>query len=151
MFGRKGYFIMKKGTLRETAGFTLLEILVALAVMAIAVTIIIQLFSANLRAVSRAGGMTAAAIRADARMRELLLEPVLAEKSWSEETDDGYRLDASIAEVLKERTDNLPVKLMEVILTIHWMEGRKEKSISLQSQKIAEKATQDGKNFTARN
>jgi type II secretion system protein I len=138
---------LKSDTKTGTDGFTLLEILVALAVMAIAVTIILQLFSVNLRAVSAAGDMTEATIRAESRMRELLLEPVLMEKSWSETTDDGYRLDVSMTEVLKDRTDNLPIKLMEVILTIHWIEGRKEKSFSLKSQKTVDKIVQDVKNY----
>jgi prepilin-type N-terminal cleavage/methylation domain-containing protein len=139
MFDKKRQSIMKSGTRTGTDGFTLLEILVALAIMAIAVTLILQLFSINLRAVSSAGDMSSAAIRGEARIREILAEPSLAEKSWSEATDDGYRMDVSISEVLKERTDSLPVKLMEVILTIHWIEGRKEKSLSLMSQKIADK------------
>jgi type II secretion system protein I len=130
---------MKNGTRAGMGGFTLLEILVALAIMAIAVTLVLQLFSVNLRAVSIAGDMTSAAIRGEARIREILAEPSLAETSWREASEDGYRIDVSISEVLKERTDNLPVKLMEVVLTIHWMEGRKEKSVSLKSQKMADK------------
>lgn len=130
---------MKNGTRTGRGGFTLLEILVALSIMAIAVTVVLQLFSVNLRAVSIAGDMTAASIRGEARIRELLVEPALAETSWSEASEEGYRMDVSISEVLKERTDNLPVKMMEVILTIHWIEGRKEKSLTLKSQKMADK------------
>jgi prepilin-type N-terminal cleavage/methylation domain-containing protein len=138
---------MKSKTLTSVDGFTLLEILVALAVMAIAVTIVVQLFSVNLRSVARAGHMTAAAVRVEDKMREILAEPGLTEKSWSENTEEGYQLDVSITEVLKERTDNLPVKLMEVTLTIHWTEGQKEKSMSLKSQRMTEKMTQNAGNF----
>ena len=127
------------GKRTETGGFTLLEILVALAIMAIAITLILQLFSINLRAISSAGDMSAAVVRGEARIREILAEPSLAETSWSETSEDGYRMDVSISEVLKERTDNLPVKMMEVVLTIHWIEGQREKSLSLKSQKMADK------------
>jgi type II secretion system protein I len=137
---------MKRGTRTGAEGFTLLEILVALAIMAIAVTLVLQLFSVNLRAVSIAGDMTSAAIRGEARIREILAEPSLTETSWSEALADGYRMDISISEVLKERTDNLPVKMMEVSLTIHWIEGRREKSLSLKSQKIADKIAPAVKN-----
>jgi len=123
-----------------TEGFTLLEVLVSLAIMAIAITLVVQLFSANLRAVARSGDMTSAAARGDSRIREILSEPFPAEKVWSETTEDGYRMDVAIAEVMKERTDNLPVKLMEVVLTVRWMEGVKEKSLYLKTMKMVDKA-----------
>jgi type II secretion system protein I len=120
-------------------GFTLLEVLVSLAIMAIAVTLLLQLFSANLRAVSQSGDMTSASVRADARTREILdeLSPVVA--SWSEVTEDGYRIAVSIEEVLKERMDNLPFKLMEVSLTVGWTEGLREKSVALKTLKMVDK------------
>ena len=117
-------------------GFTLLEVLLSLAIMAIAVTLLVQLFSANLRAIARSGDMTSAAVRGESRIREILAEPSPAEKAWSEITEDGYRMDVAISEVMKERTDNLPVKLMEVALTIHWIEGMKEKSLHLKTMKM---------------
>jgi type II secretion system protein I len=120
-------------------GFTLLEVLVSLAIMAIAVTLLLQLFSTNLRAISLSGEMTSASVRADARTREILdeISPVVA--SWSEVTEDGYRIAVSIAEVLKERTDNLPFKLMEVSLTVGWTEGRREKSVALKTLKMVDR------------
>ena len=137
---------MKRGTQTGTEGFTLMEILVAMAIMAIAVTLVLQLFSVNLRAVSIAGNMTSAAIRGEARIRDILVDPLPMERSWIEVSEDGYRMNISISEVLKERTDNLPVKMMEVILTIHWIEGRREKSLTLKSQKVAAKIAPDVKN-----
>ena len=122
-----------------TNGFTLLEVLVALAIMAIAVTMVVQLFSSNLRTVATSIDMASAAARADARIREIISTESLTEKIWSENTEDGYRFDVSIAEILKDRTDNLPVKLMEVILTTHWITGMKEKNFSLKTVKMVDK------------
>ncbi len=129
----------------EPRGFTLLEVLVALAIMAIATTLVIQLFSADLRAIARSGDVTAAAVRGDSRIREIIAEPTLEESAWSEDTGDGYRLDIAISEVMKPRTDNLPVKLMEVTLTIHWREGVKEKSLLLKTMKMIDKEAPSGK------
>ena len=123
-----------------TKGFTLLEVLVSLAIMAIAVTLVVQLFSANLRSVVRSGDFTSAAVRGDSRIREILTEPFPADLVWSETTEDGYQMDVAISQVMKERTDNLPVQLMEVVLTLRWMEGMKEKSLSLKTVKMVEKA-----------
>ena len=128
----------------ETRGFTLLEVLVALAIMAIATTLIIQLFSADLRAIAASGDVTSAAVRGDFRIREIIAESLLEEKAWSEETADGYRMDITVSEVMKPKTDNLPVRLMEVELTIRWSEGMKEKSLRLKTMKMIEKAAPSG-------
>lgn len=130
-------------------GFTLLEVLVALAIMAIATTLVMQLFSADLRAISRSADVTSATVRGESRIRELLAEPALEEKTWSEETEAGYRMDIAVSEVMKPRTDNLPVKLMEVELTIHWIEGMREKSLRLRTVKMVDKSAPSGKSQPA--
>jgi prepilin-type N-terminal cleavage/methylation domain-containing protein len=127
-----------KGTKGE-CGFTLLEVLVALVILSIAITLIIQLYAANLRSVSISGNMAAVAAWSDVKIREILAEPSLTEKAWREITNDGYRIEVSIVEVLKERTDNLPVKMMEVTLIVRWDEGRKERNLQLKSVKMIEK------------
>jgi prepilin-type N-terminal cleavage/methylation domain-containing protein len=132
------------GRWRGQKGFTLLEVLVSLAIMAIAITLLLQLFSANLRAVAKSGDMTSATVRGESRIREILAEPSVTETTWSEITEDGYRMDVAISEVMKERTDNLPVKLMEVALTIHWMEGIKEKNLHLKTMKMVDKTVPTG-------
>ena len=124
----------------EAEGFTLLEVLVSLAVMAIAITLVMQLFSANLRAVVRSGDMTSAIIKGEYRLREILAEPFLAEKAWNEVTDDGYRIDVAVSEAMREKTDNLPVNLMEIVLTVHWIDGLREKSLRLKTMKVVDKA-----------
>jgi prepilin-type N-terminal cleavage/methylation domain-containing protein len=120
-------------------GFTLLEVIVAIAILGIAITVVLQLFSANLRAISVSGDYVTAATRAEAKMREILSDDRLSEKSFSEATQEGYRIDVSIIDVMKERTENLQVKLLEVDLTIHWIQGTKQKSMSLRTFKVVEK------------
>ncbi|MEN6624574.1 MAG: prepilin-type N-terminal cleavage/methylation domain-containing protein [Smithella sp.] len=129
----------------EPTGFTLLEVLVSLAIMAIAVTMISQLFSANLRSVANSEDMTSAVIRAESRMRDLTSGNSLSEKVLNENTDDGYRFDISITEILKDRTDNLPVKLMKIDLTIRWIAGMKEKNFNLKTIKMIDKAAESEK------
>ncbi len=125
---------------RGAAGFTLLEVLVALAIMGIGVVLILQLFSSNLRAVSVSGDMITAAARADARLREILTDPSLSESSWREVRETGYPMDISVKEVLKERMDALPVRLLEVTLTVHWNSGLKEKNLTLRTMKTLDRA-----------
>jgi general secretion pathway protein I len=129
---------MKRKEKKCSSGFTLLEVLVALAIMAVAVTLIIQLFSSNLRALSVSGTAITAAAKGDGRLREILTESSLTESSWSEVKEIGYPMDITVGEVLQERTDNLPLKLMEVVLTVHWQEGQKERKLTLRTMKMVE-------------
>lgn len=120
-------------------GFTLLEVLLAVALLAIAVTVVLQLFSANLRAIAASEEHVSAAARANAAMREVLDDDNLTEKSWSERTEDGYRIDVNVTETLKERTENLQVKLLEVVVILNWTNGTKERAITLRTLKTVTK------------
>ena len=116
-------------------GFTLLEVLVALALLGIALTVILQVFSANLRNIGSAEDYGYAAAYASARMREVIDHEAVAETAWTERTPEGYSIDVSVAEYMKDRTANLPVMLLQVDLTIHWRKGTLEKSLTLRTIK----------------
>jgi type II secretion system protein I len=120
-------------------GFTLLEVLVSLSIVAIAVTVVLQLFSADLRAIAASEDYASAVVKAETKMREVLDNDDLAETSWSEATPDGYRMDVSVTDVLKEKTNNLQVRLLEVGLTTRWFKGTKEKTLTLRTMKIVNK------------
>lgn len=120
-------------------GFTLLEVLVALAILGIAITVILQLFSANLRTIAASEDYISAAAKAEAKMRDIISDPALSEKSWSERTDDGYNVEVSIFETHKERTETLPVKLLEVDLSLNWTQGQKNRSIVLKTIKTVDR------------
>jgi general secretion pathway protein I len=119
-------------------GFTLLEVLVAIAIIGIAVTVILQLFSSNLRALSVSKDYVHASIKAEEKMRELL-EGELSEGYFSEQTDDGYRIDVNIRKVLEDKTENLQVEMIQIDLSVIWKVGLKEKRIDLTTSKVIEK------------
>jgi len=127
------------GRTRHPRGFTLLEVLVATAILGIAVAVILQLFSANLRALRLSEDYVSATKRAEAKMREILDDAALTETSFSETTTDGFRTDVSVTDTLQERTENLPVKLLEVSLTVHWTEGIRERSLTVRTLKAVKK------------
>jgi type II secretion system protein I len=129
------------GRLRAGHGFTLLEVLVALSIMGIAVVLLFQVFSGNLRAISVSEDYVSAAVRAEARMREVLDDDKLTDNAWSEVTADGYRLNIVIAETLNQRTELLPVRLLDVGLTIYWKKGTKDKSMTLRTIKMVARQT----------
>jgi general secretion pathway protein I len=121
------------------SGFTLLEVLVALAVLSIALAVVIQLFSANLRGIAASEDYTKASMKAESVMREILDDDKIAKKSWSETTNDGYRIDAEITPVEKERTDGLSVELLQIKLTLNWKDGTKERTLTLKTFKTVGK------------
>jgi prepilin-type N-terminal cleavage/methylation domain-containing protein len=128
-----------KGGLGGIRGFTLLEVLVAIALLGIAITVVLQLFSANLRAIAASEDYVSAIIKAEAKMRDVLDDQDISEKSWSETTDDGYRIDVSIYDAVKDRTENLQVRLLEINLIIRWIKDTKERSLTLKAMKVTEK------------
>ena len=127
--------------LENQAGFTLLEVLVALAILGVALAVIFQIFSANLRTVKFAEDDGYAAAKAAARMRFIVdQEPPSEATSWTETTDDGYNMDVSISEYMADRTENLPVKMLQIDLTIHWLRGTKPKSLTLRTVKTVHRS-----------
>jgi prepilin-type N-terminal cleavage/methylation domain-containing protein len=123
----------------RNSGFTLLEILVSLAIMGIAITVVMQLFSANLRNLATSEDYVSAAAKAEAKMREVLDNDKLSESSMSETTNDGYRMDVLITRALDKRTETLQVVLLEVNVTLRWTSGAKDKALTLKTLKTVEK------------
>jgi type II secretion system protein I len=123
----------------SSKGFTLLEILVALAILATAVTIIFQLFSAGLRNIAVSEDVVSAAVRAEAKMREVLSNEELTENSWTETTTDGYTFAVIITEALQEKTDTLPVQVLQIDLAITWTKNTRERSLRLKTYKTVNK------------
>jgi general secretion pathway protein I len=115
-------------------GFTLLEILVAFVILATVVTIVLQLFSANLKTLAMSDDYLTATVLADIRMRELLEGGQLKEGT-SSETKDGYVMDMTVTEALGERTKGFSWQVFEVVLNVSWQQGSRKRSFSLKTFK----------------
>jgi general secretion pathway protein I len=129
----------KCSSLRSKSGFTLLEVLVAFSLLSTATILIFQLFSANMRNISLSEDYISAVVTADARMRDILEDDALTVNYWSEKTDSGYRIDVIVSDTLQQRTRELPVRLLEIALTIHWIKNMKEKSFTMRTMKMVER------------
>ena len=108
--------------------------------LGIALTVVLQIFSANLRNIASAEDYVFASAKAAARMREILDNDKLSETTWTETTRDGYSMDVSVSELLKDKTSSLPTKLLQVDLTIHWLKGKRDKSLTLRTIKTVERS-----------
>jgi prepilin-type N-terminal cleavage/methylation domain-containing protein len=122
--------------MKAERGFTLIEIMVAMTVMAFAVVYLVQLFSANLRMIGTSQDYMDALTRAEAAMREIVEGDKIEEKSWKEETDRGYQVEVSVSEAQKERTENLPIKLLQIEMIFSWEKAMRKKSLTLRTLKV---------------
>jgi prepilin-type N-terminal cleavage/methylation domain-containing protein len=121
---------------KQQHGFTVLEILVSLTIIGITVVSILELTSMNLRNLSKSSDQVNALLAANSKMRRILEMDKMEDKSWRETDEQGYTYEISINEIKNKRTENLPVKLEEIILTLHYIAAKKEKIVTLRAEKL---------------
>jgi prepilin-type N-terminal cleavage/methylation domain-containing protein len=121
---------------KQQRGFTVLEIMVSLIIISIAVVSVIQLTSMNLRNLTKSSDQVNALLTANSKMRRILEMDKMENKSWRETDEQGYTYEISINEIRDKRTENLPVKLEEIILTLHYITAQKEKMVTLRAEKL---------------
>jgi len=127
--------IIRRNVLGKKDGFTLLEVLVAFVILATTVTAVLQLFSSGIKALSLSEDYATAVVRAESKMREILDNEELTENVWSETSPEGYRFDITVAKVYEARTKDLPMKILEIGITMSWKMGGKDKSLNLNTMK----------------
>lgn len=132
---RERYSVLKSAD----RGFTLLEVLVAMVLLSIALAAIFELFSANLKGISKTDDITNAVIMAESKMRDILAEETLAERSSTEAAGNGYRIDTVVKSTANERTQNLQIKLYEINLTVSWTKDARERTYHLKTVKMVNK------------
>ena len=78
-------------------GFSLLEVLVAFAILSVSLGVLYQAFSTSLRNVSAVDHYSRAMVVAEARLAEAVAEMPFREGSDRGETDDSYRWEVTVA------------------------------------------------------
>lgn len=121
-------------------GFTLLEIMVSLVLICLVVVSVIQLSSANLRNLSASDDRIETLRRASEKMRQVLDGDLSEDKTWNDVDDDGYSYDITVAETLKERTDALALKFLEITVSAQYTKDNRSKRMTLQTAKLVSKA-----------
>ena len=124
-------------------GFTLLEVMVALAILGLGIVTVLELFSGSLRLGVKASRHTQAAIYAQNVMSRFFSQSELADGEENGELPGGYAWRARVQEVPPDEeqsrfqrdrgnsTDVLHLKEIEVSVT--WREESGEKSLVLHS------------------
>ena len=99
-------------------GFSLLEVMVALAILGLAVVAIFQLFSINLRSTQKAEDYTKAIFYARSMMDEAYSFVDPSDESASEEYEERYTAKRDVS--VKSESDDGNVKVYEIAVTVTW-------------------------------
>jgi general secretion pathway protein I len=145
------FFCHRVSTASRQEGFTLIEVLVAVMVLAISLVVIMQLFSGGLKSNRISGDYLYGIFHAREKMEELLLTQEWAPAELSGDFEDGYRWTAIIEEVVDEAADEvnardnaapvpkLPVSTMMIRLNVTWNNGDREKRFEIITTALTEK------------
>ena len=141
------YFSLSKGEhSNETAmvspdshrGFTLIETLVAISILAISFTVILQLFSGGLKSSKLSDEYTRGIFHAREKMDEILLAGELTEGVIDGKFDDGFKWRAEALNLeIKEATGvKLPFRAFNINVDVVWDIGGHEKHFAISTIKL---------------
>ena len=113
---------------KREGGFTLLEVLVALAILAAGLMGLLELLSGSLRLSGGARDVTAASLYASQRLEEALLEPRPAEGRETGLFGRKYRWTTDTS-FLPEENDRFQAARVKV--TVSWTDGYRPMAVSV--------------------
>jgi general secretion pathway protein I len=110
------YKNMISKTLCSRRGFTLLEVIVAVAIMGISLVLIMQLFSGGLRSGKTSQDYTTAVIHTREKMEEMLINPA----AGTGEFDNGYRWQTEVVPYGSQGKEDS--RLLKISVKVSWSE-----------------------------
>jgi general secretion pathway protein I len=128
----------------------LIEVVVALAILGVGLTVIIELFSGGLRLARASMEYTKAVNYARTKMEEITMKPVVQEGIEEGESDDkAFRWQvgvkkADLLSIDKSVDYKPPIELFQVKVDVFWKSGSKERSTSVEFLKAIK--SEEGEN-----
>jgi general secretion pathway protein I len=125
--------------MRRDDGFTLLEVLVALAIAALALGVLFRAGGGGLLSLNTAGRYEEAVSRAKSHLAALGSDVGFMEGNFDGDDGDGYRWRLHIAPVATSRStssDVASVTLYAIQVTISWTEGGMDREVELRSERL---------------
>ena len=125
---------------QKQQGFTLLEVLVAFAILGLALGTLLQTFAIGLRNTALSEEYTQATLYAESVLAGLGVEEPLEEGGMGGELDDKYAWRGSVS-VYQEpegpELDDNGVLPYHVVVQVYWSEDDTERSVSLETLRLA--------------
>lgn len=121
---------------KYTAGFSLLELLVAFSIMSISLLVIYQSFTQSFIAMDKTGLSLQATVLAESQMARIGTELPLEETRYHGDNDQGLRWEATVQPHSELIYDDTPVTLFQVVVTVYHEDNRENILINLQTMKL---------------
>jgi len=137
----------------KNRGFTLIEVIVALAILGIGLTVIIELFSGGLRLGRTSEEYTKAVNYARIKMEEIISKQKIEEGNEEGEFDNTFHWEVKVKKMdilptEKNPDFKPPVELFEVKVNVLWKsgsKGAKDRSASIETYKTVKPSTDEKK------
>ena len=121
---------------RGEPGFTLLEVIVALAILGIAFALAMESLASGVRSAKASEDYTQAVLLARQKIAEMVVTPSLKQFADQGEFGGGFRWVSEIQPLPQDEVD-LPAQLYRVRVRVIWPGRRKEKSLDLYTLRMA--------------
>jgi len=131
------------------SGFTLLEVLIAVMILGLSLTAILQQFAVALRAGTAAQDITVAILHAKEKLEELKIRKDLAEGAEDGSFDDGYEWETRIepysyaGEQDAEAYETLKHETFKLTSTVKWRSGVRQRHVDLTTLRTTKKKEWD--------
>ena len=118
------------------AGFTLLEVIVALAILGVAFALAMELLASGVRSAKASEDYTQAVLLARQKIAEMVVTPSLKGLADQGEFGGGFRWVSEI-QPLPQDEEDLPAHLYQVRVRVTWPGRRTENSLDLYTLRMA--------------
>ncbi len=125
--------------LARARGFTLIEVLVAFVILAVALGVLMQVFSTGLRNARVAENYTTATLYAESMLAAVGVEAPLAEGETSGDFDDHFRwrLDVQPYEAPDSENEAAAGRAFQVVVTVSWGDEDDPRDVTLTTLRLA--------------
>jgi general secretion pathway protein I len=126
-------------------GFTLIEVLVAMSILAVSLVVTLQLFSGGLKSSRLSDQYTRGVFYAREKMDEILLAGELTAGVIAGDFEDGFSWRAEALPLPLTETDpgRLPFQAFDLRVQVFWHEGEKAKTFAVSTIKLVEPVAQE--------
>ena len=133
--------IASRSNVYSTTGFTLIEVVIAIAILGVALAVIFELFSGGLRLGRVSKEYVMAMNYASLKMEELTTKGEVREGTEEGEFNQEYRWQTFVKKLdllpIEEKGIDFkpPAELMNIKVNVLWKSGAKERSAAIESYK----------------
>jgi prepilin-type N-terminal cleavage/methylation domain-containing protein len=131
----------RSSSLSSQCGFTLLEVMIAVMILGLSLTAILQQFSVAIRAGRKSHDVTHAMLHVKEKLEGLKVEKDLSESSDTGIFDDGCEWETRV-EVFSygeegddESYEDLKYETFSLVSTVTWNDGARKRSVELKTLK----------------